>query len=1051
MKNNKGFTLVELLAVVVLIGVLSVVAVSTYRGINESSKKKALEAKITQINSAAEKWGRENNITYRTTISVNALVVEGYITADEVKPDGLATIKNPVNGENMICNTVNLSFKNGVITSNFNSNDKNCDLATQSLIDNNINIMIKSANNADLTGNTSSSIAKWTNQDIVIIVNSTEYDPKATAISYDFEGNTVTKSKSELQKYTGNSYINATQAANYYNVFHIKSELILNSKVVVTYDIPGEGTKSRAYTIRFDKEEATATLKANSEWITSETPVTIMVDDGKGSGPKKFYMTTTTSFNDPNRKEYTADNKGTTTDELKVGKYYIWTEDNAGNISHTYKIILEINNVDDFVPDCEVLFHGTKGQGHWYKEDAVTPGGRNVKPAGTSGVNIGVSDNPNNKVYTAFAAYGTNNEGLGEPRTTNTTRAGQPYYCHAKTLAGNYGTATETLWLDRTPPTVTVNTITDPTYTKIKAVTVTVTDNLSGLDGKTEIKYNWSLGPNPPTAVWSTTAFFTPNAGNEFTTTLSAIGGGPNMTGIYYLWIDASDVHDYAGNYATSVNGQGTLAMFGPFMFDNTPPACGPNNGKTNWTNGTYNILQQCHDDTGTTDQSGCVEDVYVIPYSQTDNVKSDSTVISDHAGNTNTCDYNVYLEHIKPSCELHEPEGGPDGDNGWYKSASVVIIGTFQDNGAPGLQSGRGAFGTARLPNSVAGATSVTISENGENLTAWCYIRDHAGNEGANSITIKKDDGSEAQAGGCSAFGGNSTWKNTDGVPIGVRLNTHPISGCTAKSVGGDISGAGASVWSADCDYNYSFYLSSTQEYTFLKTRTSGVQIPFWTNSGVIVTCTEPTFNIYVDLENPVCSFEKSNTGTTAGVTVDVTCDEPASPYHGEQSGCVTSGDDQGTHTGVKTDQLFFISDNAGNQSRCSVQIYTQVQKRTYTCNGGYSCPAAGCARAGYCVCSTGTDHGCFNSKQEGIYCIQMDYHNFQSNCQLGRWWCDWTTYNYCYDEDICGCAAYNTSIPTCGCASWNTPSAWENVDSCTEGLSNNNRTYTECRTLYS
>ena len=61
--NRKGFTLVELLAVIALIAVLTVVAISTYRGINESSKKKSLEAKITQIKAAAEKWGRENNIT----------------------------------------------------------------------------------------------------------------------------------------------------------------------------------------------------------------------------------------------------------------------------------------------------------------------------------------------------------------------------------------------------------------------------------------------------------------------------------------------------------------------------------------------------------------------------------------------------------------------------------------------------------------------------------------------------------------------------------------------------------------------------------------------------------------------------------------------------------------------------------------------------------------------------------------------------------------------------------------------------------------------------
>ena len=102
MNDNRGFTLVELLAVIAIIAVLSVVAIATYRGINESAKRKALNAKITQLKSAAEKWGRENNITSRTKISVNNLVVEGYITADEVSPNGLAIITNPLNGEKLV-------------------------------------------------------------------------------------------------------------------------------------------------------------------------------------------------------------------------------------------------------------------------------------------------------------------------------------------------------------------------------------------------------------------------------------------------------------------------------------------------------------------------------------------------------------------------------------------------------------------------------------------------------------------------------------------------------------------------------------------------------------------------------------------------------------------------------------------------------------------------------------------------------------------------------------------------------------------------------------
>ena len=135
MKNKKGFTLVEMLAVIVLIAVLSVVAVSTYRGINKSSKKKTLEAKIEQIESAAEKWARENNITNGMNISVNNLVVEGYLTADEVGTDGLALIKNPVTGENIVCNTIDITLKNGVIETKFNNTIQNCKLATQSLVD----------------------------------------------------------------------------------------------------------------------------------------------------------------------------------------------------------------------------------------------------------------------------------------------------------------------------------------------------------------------------------------------------------------------------------------------------------------------------------------------------------------------------------------------------------------------------------------------------------------------------------------------------------------------------------------------------------------------------------------------------------------------------------------------------------------------------------------------------------------------------------------------------------------------------------------------------
>lgn len=96
-KNSKGFTLVELLAVIAILGILSLTAFGAYSGVTNRSKERAYQTKIKQIETAAGKWARENNVNKKTIISVNKLVVEGYLTADETDGDGLAKIINPTN------------------------------------------------------------------------------------------------------------------------------------------------------------------------------------------------------------------------------------------------------------------------------------------------------------------------------------------------------------------------------------------------------------------------------------------------------------------------------------------------------------------------------------------------------------------------------------------------------------------------------------------------------------------------------------------------------------------------------------------------------------------------------------------------------------------------------------------------------------------------------------------------------------------------------------------------------------------------------------------
>ncbi len=1038
MKDNRGFTLVELLAVIVLIAVLGVVAVSTYRGINESSKNKTLEAKVTQLKSAAEKWARENNITSRTQISVNALVVEGYVTADEVNPNGLAMIKNPVTSENMICNTIDITFENGVIKTNYHSDVQNCDLANQSLIDNKINIRVVDSDNNNITG--AGSIAKWTNKDVVIIVNSSDYDNKATSISYDFEGNTIIKNKSGLEKYSGTSFISKNAADGYYNTFYIESELILNSKVVVTYEIPGEGTKSRAYTIRFDKEEATAVLKTNGDWITEDTPITIFLDDGKGSGPKNFYLLTQSTWDSSKAKVYPADYKGTTTEDLKVGKYYVWTEDNAGNISGTYKMLLEVNNIDKTEPDCEVVFHGNKGKGHWYKEVPVKPGAKNITPAGVSGINLGVNTKQNEPVYNAYASYNTINEAEGELRTTDTPLNGIPYYCHAKTLAGKYTNATQTLWLDMTPPTITIAQTTDPGYTQSKSINVQVVDNLSGIDDTTTILYGWAHPGQEPSS-WQEATYM--KIGERETGAGLDLNGGGNLTGVYYLWVDVSRVHDYAGNTATSVNGKGVVASFGPYMFDNTPPVCNGNNGKTTWTNGSYTIEQYCRDDYGTVDQSGCLLNPFFKQYLNTDNVRSSNMRITDKAGNETICNHDVYLEHIRPSCSLTEP--GADGDNGWYKSNSVTISASFQDNGNAQLQSGVGQKGTAKTQKSTNGSSSVTFTENGTALTAYCYVKDVAGNEGSDSLIFKKDDASNALNGGCSKFLGNNTWANLSPVRIGVSVNNKPISGCSTW-LGDDLNNGD---WDANCNYYFDKHVQSGN---FQQTY-DGANIGFRTNSGVNIVCPGMTHNIYSDRTIPGITVTRSNTGTTSGVTFTVTCTDTG-------SGCVTSGDDQGTHTGVTSSKTYTVKDKAGNEKSKTETVTAQRQKRTRSCTQGKRCADAGCSTANTCTkscCGTETVMKSYYLNHTTCTADGLTWITCGSNCPSGCLYSTACCVDYveqnktCTSESCCGCDTYKRSISKCGCNSWGDWGAWTNVTSCTAGESSDNSTDTECRTLYS
>ncbi|MBP5684399.1 MAG: type II secretion system protein, partial [Bacilli bacterium] len=94
--NKKGFTLVELIGVIVILAILSLLAVRTYGNVMNNIAKKQLEEKILTIEKAAMSYGQDNKglltgscvidgETYSkcATVKVSDLISDNRIESDE--------------------------------------------------------------------------------------------------------------------------------------------------------------------------------------------------------------------------------------------------------------------------------------------------------------------------------------------------------------------------------------------------------------------------------------------------------------------------------------------------------------------------------------------------------------------------------------------------------------------------------------------------------------------------------------------------------------------------------------------------------------------------------------------------------------------------------------------------------------------------------------------------------------------------------------------------------------------------------------------------------
>ena len=121
LKNEKGLTLVELLAVIVILGIIAAIAVPAIGNIIDNSRIKAIKADAQNVLSAANMYFTENPPTGTTdnTITGAKLQTEGFLEDVGSAKDLTVTYKNATKNATEKPNTINGTAKDKDITVTF--------------------------------------------------------------------------------------------------------------------------------------------------------------------------------------------------------------------------------------------------------------------------------------------------------------------------------------------------------------------------------------------------------------------------------------------------------------------------------------------------------------------------------------------------------------------------------------------------------------------------------------------------------------------------------------------------------------------------------------------------------------------------------------------------------------------------------------------------------------------------------------------------------------------------------------------------------------------
>ena len=305
MKNKKGFTLIELIAVLVVLSILITSSVAVFINIRNSVLKKEKNNLITYLETKAIEYANETNVT--------AVSVEDLIKIGLIKPDDETDIYDPVTRESMNCYIIDLVWEDGEYKAKFGSNvGKNGTTCNEYTRRKNLVICQVVGNNCNDIKN-----EQWFKDDITIGLKFVN-------------GKRIIKESGYEISWKSNTGISSIEDT-------IKTNVDLIANINYTAKVIKDNEVSEASQIvNIDKEAPIINeIKYNTNWSKSKE-IEIIASDGLGSGVGGYAIV----LENEKCSGYNTNNKITIKSN---GNYKVCIRDKAGN--ETEKVI-KVSTID---------------------------------------------------------------------------------------------------------------------------------------------------------------------------------------------------------------------------------------------------------------------------------------------------------------------------------------------------------------------------------------------------------------------------------------------------------------------------------------------------------------------------------------------------------------------------------------------------------------------------------------------------------------------------------------------------------------------------------